>query len=381
MRSITSLLAAASALALAALPAAAQQKVTLTVITAGDQNMVDYVKDYLGPMFEKSNPNVTVKSVGTGPGDAGSQKIMEKLVAEKDQKSWDVDVAVIHQKAAGEMVKDGLLAPYVKDVSTSKLVTSEAAKNSLGADVGGYVIPMFSSQTAIAYNADMVKTPPATYAELEKWVDSNPNKFGYNGIKGGMSGVSFVVGWIYANGGTDMDRLMKGPYDKAIEASWDPALAKLKDFNKKVVITPGNAGTLDMLNRGEIVMGPVWVDMFYTWKADGKLPPSVKLKLIGPGMPGQPMYYVIPAKAANSEVAKKFVELATSPAVQAEGIVKKFNWYPGIDANAVKASLDEASWNKLFVDVTPEDLATKGKSFPIAPYFNDIQEAYEKKVN
>jgi ABC-type uncharacterized transport system YnjBCD substrate-binding protein len=136
-----------------------------------------------------------------------------------------------------------------------------------------------------------------------------------------------------------------------------------------------------MLNRGEIAMGPVWVDMFYTWKADGKLPPSVKLKLIGPGMPGQPMYYVIPAKAANSEAAKKFVELATSPAVQAEGIVKKFNWYPGIDANAVKPDLDEASWNKLFIDVTPQELADKGKSFPIAPYFNDIQEAYEKKVN
>ena len=381
MKPIGSLLAAGAALSMLVLPAAAQQKATLTVITAGDQNMVDYVKDYLGPIFEKSNPNVSVKSVGTGPGDAGSQKIMEKLVAEKDQKSWDIDVAVIHQKAAGEMVKDGLLAPYVKDVATGKLVTSAAAKNSLGADVTGYVIPMFSSQTAIAYNSDMVKTPPATYAELEKWAEANPKKFGYNGIKGGMSGVSFVVGWIYANGGTDMDRLMKGPYDKAIEASWDPALAKLKEFNKSAVITPGNAGTLDMLNRGEIAMGPVWVDMFYTWKADGKLPPSVKLKLIGPGMPGQPMYYVIPAKAANSEAAKKFVELATSPAVQAEGIVKKFNWYPGIDANAVKPDLDEASWNKLFIDVTPQELADKGKSFPIAPYFNDIQEAYEKKVN
>src|SRR5690242_14868799 len=140
MRSLKNLLAGAAAvLFLATVPATAQQKVTLTVITAGDQNMVDYVKDYLGPMFEKSNPGVTVKSVGTGPGDAGSQKIMEKLMAEKDQKTWDVDVAVIHQKAAGEMVKDGLLAPYVKDVSTGKLVTSAAAKNSLGADVGGYV--------------------------------------------------------------------------------------------------------------------------------------------------------------------------------------------------------------------------------------------------
>jgi len=371
--------AAAVALALSAAPSLAQRKVTLNVITAGDQNMVDYVKDYLGPQFEKDHPDVTVKAVGTGPGDAGSQKIYEKLVAEKATAAWDIDVAVIHQKAAGDMIKEQLLAPYVKDVSTGKLVTSAAASNSLGADVKGYVMPMFNSQTAIAYNAAMVKDPPQSYDELVKWVDANPNKFGYNGIKGGMSGVSFVVGWIY-NSSPDADKLMKGPYDANLKASWDPAFAKLKDFNKKVVLTPGNAGTLDMLGRGEISMGPVWVDMFYTWQADGKLPPTVKLKLIGPGMPGQPMYYVVPAKAANAELAAKFIELATSPKVQAEGIVKRFNWYPGIDATAVKAQLDDATWNKLFVDVTPQDLSSKGKTFPIAPYFNDIREGYEKKV-
>src|SRR5438105_7986578 len=169
----------------------------------------------------------------------------------------------------------------------------------------------------------MVKDPPSTYAELEKWVQQNPKKFGYNGIKGGMSGVSFVVGWIYA-GTPDADRLIKGPYDPETKKAWDQALARLAAFNKNVVLTPGNAGTLDMLNRGEINMGPVWVDMFYTWQAEGRLPPTMKLKLISPGMPGQPMYYVVPTKATNSEVARKFVELATSPAVQAEGIVKRF---------------------------------------------------------
>ena len=89
----------------------AQQKTMLNLVTAGDQNMVDYVKDYLAPMFEKEHPGVTVRAVGTGPGDAGSQKIYEKLEAEKDNSSWDIDVAVIHQKAAGEMVtKDCWLA-------------------------------------------------------------------------------------------------------------------------------------------------------------------------------------------------------------------------------------------------------------------------------
>jgi ABC-type uncharacterized transport system YnjBCD substrate-binding protein len=380
MKPIASLLSlSAAAFLIVAPPAFAQQKTTLNVISAGDENMVDYIKDYLGPLFEKSNPNVTVKAVGTGPGDAGSQKIMEKLTAEKGRTTWDIDVVVIHQKAAGAMVNDKLLAPYVKEVATSALVTSPAAKNSLGTDVGGYVMPMFNSQTAIAYNADIVKDPPKTYSELAAWAAANPKKFGYNGIKGGMSGVSFVVGWIYANAG-DSEMLMKGPYKADEKNAWDAALAKLKDFNKSVVLTPGNAGTLDMLNRGEIAMGPVWVDMFYTWRADGKMPPNVKLKLIGPGMPGQPMYYAIPAKAANREVAAKFIALATSPEVQAEGIVKRFNWYPGIDANAVKPKLDDATWKKLFVDVTPEDLAQKGKTFPIAPYFNEILEAYERKV-
>ncbi|HYR00427.1 MAG TPA: ABC transporter substrate-binding protein, partial [Casimicrobiaceae bacterium] len=75
MKRLLSLVAAA--LALAALPAVAQT--TLNVVTAGDQNMVDYVNNYLGPKFEAMNPGVKVRAVGTGPGDAGSQKIYEKL--------------------------------------------------------------------------------------------------------------------------------------------------------------------------------------------------------------------------------------------------------------------------------------------------------------
>src|SRR5438309_6292926 len=216
---------------LAAAQPTGQQRATINLVTAGDQNMVDYVKDYLGPMFEKENPGVTVRAVGTGPGDAGSQKIYEKLDAEKANNSWDIDVAVIHQKAAGEMVTKGLLARYVGEVPTGKLVTSEAAKRALGTDVDGFVLPMFNSQTAIAYNTAMVKEPPQTYADLEKWVEQNPKKFGYNGIKGGMSGVSFVVGWVYANS-PDPDRLLKGPYDAETKKAWDQAFARLAAFNK-----------------------------------------------------------------------------------------------------------------------------------------------------
>ncbi|WP_404292104.1 extracellular solute-binding protein [Microvirga sp. RSM25] len=372
-----SLLAAGLAALLMSSAASAQ---TLNVATAGDQNMVDYIKDYLGPLFEKSHPGVKVVAVGTGPGDGGSQKIFEKLDAQKKAAAAaDFDVVVIHQKAAGTMVQDGLIKKYRDALPTGSLVTRESATNALGTDVSGYVMPMFHSQTAIAYNPDLIKNPPNNYAELRDWVKKNPKQFGYNGIKGGMSGVAFVTGWISAFGG-DAARLEKGPYDAATKATWDKAMADLKDFNQNVVITPGNAGTLDMLNRGEIAMGPVWVDMFYTWKADGKLPPTMRLKLVSPGMPGQPMYYAIPSKTAQDKLAAEFIALATSPDVQAEGIVKRFNWYPGIDAKNLEGKLDQAAWNQLFADIPPETLAANGKPFPIGPYFNDILETYEKKV-
>lgn len=366
------------ALSLTTSPLMAQE---LTVMTAGDQNMVDYINEFLGPMFEKQNPGVKVRAVGTGPGDAGSQKILERFDAQAQANvpTWDADVAVVHEKFVGPMVEKSYLEKYRSKIESGSLVTRANAKMALGTSVDGYVMPMFNSQTALAYNPVLVPNPPKSYEELVAWAKKNPKQFGYNGIKGGASGVSFVMGWIYAFGG-DADKLQNGPFDAAQAAKWTDSFNKLKDFTTNATLTPGNAGTLDMLSRGEIAIGPVWVDMFYSWKAKGQLPPDMKLVLPSPGMPGQPMHYTIPAKAPHKDLAEKFVNLATSPEVQAKGIVERFNWYPGIDAQHVQAKLDKATWDKLFTDISPDDLAKNGKAFPIAPYNKAILEAYERQV-
>jgi ABC-type uncharacterized transport system YnjBCD substrate-binding protein len=375
-----SLMIAAAAIA-AAWPAHAQQRVTLNVLTAGDQNMVDYITDYLGPMFQRQNPGVTVRAVGTGPGDAGSQRIWERLEAQRraNATAVDVDVAVVHQNMAGRMVSEGLLSRYRDQAATGGLATSAVTRNALGQNVDGYVMPMFNSQVAIAYNPARVPNPPQNFEQLEQWARQNPRRFGHNGIRGGMSGVGFVFGWAYAFG-PDQRRLIEGPFDAEAVAALTPALQRLREFNRNATITPGNAGTLDALNRGEIDMGPVWMDMFYTWQAEGRLSPSLRLVLPESGLPGQPMYYVIPARAANSDVARKFVELATSPPVQAEGIVRRFNWLPGIDAQHVRQHLDQQTWDRLFRDVPPDALARGARPMPQAEFFRAIQEAYERVV-
>ncbi len=188
-----------------------------------------------------------------------------------------------------------------------------------------------------------------------------------------------MVGWIYASS-DNAEQLMKGPYDPSIEAGWADALAQLKDFNQSITFTPSNAGTLDMLNRGEIAMGPVWVDMFYTWQADGRLAPDIKLKLIAPGMPGQPMYYVMPDKAAQPELARGVHRARDQPRGPGRGHREKLQLvsrhrrpvHPGRDRSG---DLEQAVRRR-----HARGSGNKGKSFPIGPYFDDILEAYEKSV-
>ena len=351
-------------------------------MTAGDVNMLALGQNVIGPQLAEKHPEIAVMTVHTGPGNAGSQLIFEKLEAESKsgKAAWDVDVAMVHQIFMKWALEKDLLLPYAKEVDTWKYVSSPFAKYSMGVNIEGYAIPMFHSQTALAYNPDYVKNPPKSYEELVAWVKANPGKFGYNGIKGGMSGVSFTVGWVYWKTGKFQKYAVDGPFDAAEVAGWEQTFKDLGEFNRHVTITGGNVGTLDALNRGEIWMGPVWVDMFFTFMNEGKLDPKTRLVLPDPGMPGQPMYFVIPKKAANVEEAKKFVEFVTSPEFQAKEIVMRFNWYPGIDGSHLKGAIPQDTFDRIYGDVTPEDLARKGQAFPLADYFNAMLESYEKWI-
>ncbi|MDP3047704.1 MAG: extracellular solute-binding protein [Chloroflexota bacterium] len=349
--------------------------VAINVATAGDTNMADLQKDVFGPAFIKNNPNVTINVVGTGPGDPGSAAIYTKLKAQKDagKKNWDIDVAVVHQSIMESLIKEDMLEKYVPTTSVAKYVVSEDAKNSLGTNVDGYVIPMFHSQVVIAYNPKYVTKPPKTYQDIIDYAKANPKKFGYNGIKGGMSGLGLTTGYLYWKSG-QYDLLTKGPYDTKNEAKWADIFKELKAINDVSTITNGNAGTLDMLNRGEIYMGPVWVDMLVLWKNEGRMDPSIEMALPDPGIPGQPMYLVVPKEAAHKAEAIKFIEMIASPEQQASVIVERNGWYPGIDPNVVLPKVSKAAQDKLFRGVSADDINKKGLLFPLAPYFKDLQD-------
>lgn len=362
-----------------AVPASAATR--LNVAIGADVNVVEVHKTVLGPGFARTHGDVQLNVVGTGTGEPASRAIYTKIKAQADagRKPWDIDVALVSMAVASQMVKEGLLHRYVPQMKNAALVKGAEVKEAFGVKVDGYVVPMFHNQIAIAYNPARVANPPKSFDELVAWVQANPGKFGYNGIKGGVSGVGFTMGWVYWKTGL-YTQLTQGPFDRGKEGAIREAITALRDFNKNVLITSGNAGTLDALNRGEIWMGAVWIDQLVAWKNEGRMDPSITPVLPAPGLPIYPLYLVVPREAANRDLAARYIDHVATPEVQAKAIVEKFGWYPGVDPDRVLPLIDAKSRDLLFKGVSAQDLARYSRQMPIKEYHDLITLAYEEIV-
>jgi len=362
-----------------ALPASAATR--LNVAIGADVNVVEVHKTLLGPGFKAQAPDVDLNVIGTGTGEPASRAIYTKIKAQADtgRKDWDIDVALVSMAVASQMVKEGLLHAYVPQMKNAALVKGAEVKEAFGVKVDGYVVPMFQNQIAIAYNPAKVPAPPRSFGDLAAWTKANPGKFGYNGIKGGVSGVGFTMGWVYWKTGL-YTQLTQGPFDKAREGAIRGAVTALRDFNRDAYITNGNAGTLDALNRGEIWMGAVWIDQLVAWKNEGRMDPSITPALIAPGLPIYPLYLVVPREAANREAAVRYIDYVATPEVQAKAIVERFGWYPGVDAERVLPLISPKAKELLFKGVSASDLARYSRQMPIKEYHDLITLAYEEIV-
>jgi putative spermidine/putrescine transport system substrate-binding protein len=362
-----------------AVPAAAATR--LNVAVGADVNVVEVHKTVLGPGFAQTGQDSELNVVGTGTGEPASRAIYTKLRAQADtgRKPWDIDVALVSMAVAAQMVKEGLLHRYVPQMKNAALVKGAEVKEAFGVTVDGYVVPMFQNQIAIAYNPARVATPPRSFDELVAWARANPGKFGYNGIKGGVSGVGFTMGWVYWKTG-QYKALTQGPFDKGKEGAIREAITALRDFNRAALITSGNAGTLDALNRGEIDMGVVWIDQLVAWKNEGRMDASITPVLPAPGLPIYPLYLVVPREAASRDLAVRYIDYVATPQVQARAIVEKFGWYPGVDADRVLPLISGKSRELLFKGVSADDLAKYSRQMPIKEYHDLITLAYEEIV-
>ena len=319
--------------------------------------------------------------MGTGTGEPASRAIYTKIKAQADagRKPWDLDVALVSMAVASQMVKEGLLLRFVPQMKNAALVKGAEVKEAFGVNVDGYVVPMFHNQIALAYVPSKVPSPPKSFDELAAWVKANPGRFGYNGIKGGVSGVGFTMGWVYWKTGLYKE-LTQGPFDKRQGAGHPRGghrAARLQPAGGHHQRQRGHARRAeprrDLDGRG-VDRSARGVEERGAHGSGGDAAPARARAADLPALPGGA------ARGGQPGGGGPLHRLHRDAGGAGKAIVEKFGWYPGVDAEKVLPLISAKSRELLFTGVSAQDLARYSRQMPIKEYHDLISLAYEEIV-
>lgn len=312
-------------------------KKALTVFISGGANIQDLWEKSLIPAFDKTNKGYTIKVVLDLHGQHDTQtiaKLTSAAQAKKDPGYDLVDGAFVTQ-----LSKAGVLTPVSsKNIPNLKNVPASTIK--AGGTSG---IPYRGSSVLLAYNSDVVKTPPKTLDDLLAWIKSHPGKFTYNTPSTGGAGQSFVTTVLdkYVPA-ADREQMVTG-YAKDLEKDWDPGFAELASLNKYVyqngLYLNGNVAAIDLLGSGQIDMTPIWSDQLLTGLKSGQLPPTTKyVQISNPSLTGGAAYLGIPKTSTHQKATLTLANWLLTPTAQ-ELMVTSVAGYPVVNLNMLPASV------------------------------------------
>lgn len=233
----------------------------------------------------------------------------DKLLAEKDRKTGDIDVFAWGFDDFAKVELSALFQGY--DV----LPKDAGRVNQLvGIDGGDYVLAYWGNQTGIAYDPAHVDAGalPQTPADFQAFWAANPGKFGFNYEKGG-SGPSYYQNMLRVMTGVDFtDGAVSDDKMNALQAGFAAFNAQAEDY----VVTASNADSITRVSDGELWMVPAWEDHLAGLQNRGEVRGDIKFYIPQMGMNGGGNGVAVPANAPHSAAAFVFVNWLTSAETQ-----------------------------------------------------------------
>ncbi|ABE44828.1 ABC transporter substrate-binding protein [Polaromonas sp. JS666] len=265
------------------LPALAQQQIT--VVNFGGANANAQKKAYYEP-YEKAGTKVVAVEYN------GEQAKIKAMVETK-KVTWDV------VEVEAPDVQRGCDEGLFEKIDFSKIGTKA---DFLPAAVTECGVGVFVWSTVMAWNADKVKTAPASWADF--WdVKKIPGKRGMR--KGARYNLEFAL---MADGvkPADVYKVL------ATKDGADRAFRKLTELKPNIQWWEAGAQPAQFLVAGDVALSTV-----YNGRIDAANREGRNLKIYWPGGIYDLDYWVIPKGAPNKDASMKFIAFASQPATQA----------------------------------------------------------------
>ncbi len=274
----------AAVIAPTALPALAQQQIT--VVNFGGANANAQKKAYYEP-FEKTGTKVVAVEYN------GEQAKIKAMVETK-KVTWDVVEVESPDVARG--CDEGLFEKLDYSKIGNKADFNPAAVTECG-------IGVFVWSTVMAYNGDKLKDGPKTWADF--WdVRKYPGKRGLR--KGARYNLEFAL---------MADGVKPGDVYKvlATKEGAERAFRKLSELKPNIQWWEAGAQPPQFLVAGDVAMTTVYNGRIDAANREGK-----NLKISWTGGIYDLDYWVIPKGAPNKDASLKFIAFASTPEAQAE---------------------------------------------------------------
>jgi putative spermidine/putrescine transport system substrate-binding protein len=219
---------AATAGALLAAPGIVRAQGARELVIVSFAGSLQEPHQWLARRMEQKHPGLTIRLVPSE-----SQDVVAQIKAAQGYSPFDA-------MPNGEPPHLIAIADkYIERLDPAKVPNAANVVPSLMEKSQGYGVPASYSLIGIAYNSDLVKAPPASWKDL--WASEFKGQVGIPRASSNL-GLGFLVAAAKTFGGSETDLA--------------PGWAKLKELQPQVGRSPTQL--LQMLEREEIVMAPIW---------------------------------------------------------------------------------------------------------------------------
>ena len=218
----------------------------------GDPYINNYMNNFVSPQL-KSRYGINLR-IAPGQGNTLVTIIMKEKEARK--KVSDIDMVWINGETFYQLRQiDGLYGPFVAGLPNAKYIddNNKFINYDFQQPTDGYECPWGNVQMAIIYNSAMIKDPPRTRDELERWVMAHPKKFTITNDFTGMTFLKSLLIDIAGGKGSLNGKFDPVKYRKYSGLLWQYINRIKPYFWKNGDTFPDNVATMDQLfSNGEL---------------------------------------------------------------------------------------------------------------------------------
>ncbi|HEY4437230.1 MAG TPA: extracellular solute-binding protein [Lelliottia sp.] len=227
---------------------------------------------------------------------------LNKLLAETGREKGKIDVIALSVAQLSVTLGAKSLA------KTDDLPGYKDAYHQLqNVDMQGYAVAFWGNQTGFAYDPQQMgdQKLPQTMEELQRFIDANPKKFGYNDPNNGGAGEAFIQRVVTTQSGnfnSEADQV-----DPAEVKNWQKGWQWFVVNNDKLTRTASGADSLTRLNDGELMLTPAWEDHLSGLQKTGAITTRLKFYVPQFGMPGGGNIASIAANSPHPAASRVFL--------------------------------------------------------------------------